>query len=259
MPVIVSSAWDTQAVTAIANKMPPDKATRWEIQSGHMFFKHRRATYHQHCITKCYTEMVGEMPKYFQKDELQEGLNSSYSGPLSELMLFHLDAYFEAERSGHDFILSCLRTAGLLMSAPSSFHDFYLSETKQPSKHSTKPPELAAELMKFWIGTGQPTKEYRDCLSHFASLSGPTWQHAVNMKWSGGSWTAALYLPDNPEAKSDTKFTFKHNLEALAVCTRLNYETNNMLRNVMKACAEKWGASTTTQDHRTTIRNVHIG
>src|SRR5260221_1957850 len=134
MPVIVSNAWNSQVVAAVAKKMPDDKAIACETQAGHMFCKVRRARYHFKSIESCYRGMIEEMPKYFPQDDLAEGLNSSYSGPISELLLFNLDGYFEAERSGHDFILACLRAAGLLPSGPSSFHDFYKAEQKQPGK-----------------------------------------------------------------------------------------------------------------------------
>src|ERR1019366_4682769 len=58
MPIILSPDWDSHMISIIAKKMPSDKAKQWEIQAGHMFFKHRRATYHLRCIKECYAKCL---------------------------------------------------------------------------------------------------------------------------------------------------------------------------------------------------------
>jgi hypothetical protein len=260
MPVILTSDWDSRVILAIAKKMPRDKAKRWETHAGHMFFKHRRAIYHRQCIQKCYAKMLEEMPVNPGGRRFEEGTNSSYAGPLAEVLLFHLDGFFEAERSGHDFVLSCLRTADLLRTAPSSFHKFYESETRQHGTYSSEPPELGAELTTFWAKIGQRTKDYRDCFSHYVSLAGPTWQHAVKIKWTNGSWKATLCLPDNPDAKSHKAFTFDANLDALGVCTQINVETERFLKRLMEVCAKKWEANADViQDTQITLHNIRLG
>lgn len=260
MPITLTSDWDSQMVLSIAKNMPSDKAKKWETQAGHMFFKHRRATYHRACIEKCYTKMIEEMQGCFKEKQIEEGVHSSYAGPLAEVLLFHLDGFFEAERSGHDFVMNCLSTAGLLKKPPSSFNTFYKNKTKNPNAYLSDPPDLSPVLMEFWQDIGLRTRDYRDCLTHYLSLGGPTWQHAVNMKWSKELWTATFHLPDNPEANSYSSLTFDSNLDALGVCTHLNQETNSFLKKLMDACGKKWGANTYAgQDAQITLHNIHFG
>ena len=227
---------------AIAKSMPTAKAEKWEIQAGKMFFKHRRASYHLRCIGQCYSTMISEMPLSAAGTQFEEGANSSHAGPLAEVLLFHLDGFFEAERSAHDFVLSCVSAANILKNAPSSFHDFYKGTSRKPGVYPSDPTEVEGNLSAFWEKTGQRTKEYRDCLSHSAALSGPTWQHAVNMKWKNGSWKVRFYLPDNPTSNSYRLFTFGQKLDALKVCTEINGETDGFLRLLMATCATKWKA-----------------
>jgi hypothetical protein len=224
-----------------------------------MFFKHRRSRYHRMSVESCYRAMLADMPNHIPERDLAEGLHSSYSGQASELLVIHLDAYFEAERSCHDFILACLRSANLLPSGPSSFHEFYNAEQKSPGKFSANASDLRGQLLSFWKATGQPIKDYRDCLNHFLSLSGSTWQNAVNMKWQRGAWHATLLMPDNPAEKSARRFSYEGNIDAGALCARLNLETEQFLRQLMHQCLRKWDARITPGEYRTSLRNIRIG
>lgn len=260
MPIILTSDWDSHTVSSIAKQMPIGQARKWEIQAGHMFFKHRRATYHHACIEKCYSKMIGAMQAQFTGQNIEGGTHSPYAGPLLEVMLFHLDGFFEAERSGYDFFLPCLCTAGFFQTVPSSFNEFYKNKTKKPYAYPSEPPDLGSELINFWANTGLRTRDYRDCLTHTLSLSGPTWQHAMNMKRSKGAWTANFHLPDNPEVKSYPLLTFNSNLDALNVCTQLNQETDNFLKKLMDACCKKWKADTNViHDSHFTLHNIQFG
>src|SRR5574337_787512 len=122
MPIILKSDWDSQMVLAVAKAMPSEKARKWEVQAGHLFFKHRRASYHLECIKKCYLKIIGEMRSNPNAMQPEEGDNSGYAGPLAEVMLFHLDGFFEAERSAHDFVTTCLGGAKILKDPPKSLH-----------------------------------------------------------------------------------------------------------------------------------------
>jgi hypothetical protein len=260
MPIIIGSAWDADIVQSIARMMPTDKARKWEVQAGHLFFKHRRAAYHRSCIEQCYARMIGEMPKHFKETPIEEGTNSSYAGPLLEIMLFHMDSFFEAERSGYDFVLNCLRTAELFKdSTPKSFRKFYDKETKSPNTYPCDYPHLRSELISFWENTGLRLTEYRDCLTHFLTLSGATWQHAVNMRWLNGSWKAAFELPDNPKETSLSSLTFDLRLDARDVCSQLNRETDNFLRRLMAICAERWNVTPGENQNRQMTVVIRLG
>lgn len=259
MPIILTSDWDSQSVLAIARSMPTDKAEKWEIQAGKMFFKHRRAAYHVQCIERCYREMLDAMRLLSSDRPLEEGASSSYAGPLSEVLLFNVDGFFEAERAAHDFVLSCMATGDLLKDAPSSLHDFYRGVRSRPGVYPCDPPELRDALAAFWEATGRLTKEYRDCLSHSASLSGPTWQHAVDMKWRGGAWRIQFHLPDNPNSRSYRMFTFDRKLDALTVCAEIKEQSDAFLKSLMAACVMKWKAALDAVPQQFTLRHVMIG
>ncbi len=260
MTIVLTTDWDSEAVLAIAKKMPTDKARKWETHAGRMFFKHRRASYHLRSINKSYQEMIAAMQPVTDIKHAEEIVNSSYSGPLSEVMLFHLDGFFEAERSSHDCVLTCLRTANVLTEAPSSMRKFYEQSMHKPALYPTDPPDVKATLKSFWEVTGKRTKAYRDCFNHYVSLSGPTWQHAVNMQWANGLWKPLFLLPDNPESRSYDAFKFDNRLDALDVSTHIHGMTTALLKSVIAACLSKWQAA--VHDKSTaqlTVRNVRIG
>lgn len=261
MPIILSSDWDSQAVLAIAKAMPTGKAEKWEIQAGKVFFKHRRAAYHVQCIERCYREMINAMRLHASDKPLEDGTTSSYAGPLVEELLFNLDGFFEAERSAHDFVLSCMTTAEVLKKdAPSSLHAFYNGVRRKPGAYPCDPAEVCEGLAAFWEVTGKLTKEYRDCLSHSASLSGPTWQHAADMKWRDGAWRLQFHLPDKPTRNSYQLFTFGRKLDALKVCTEIKEQSDAFLKSLMVTCAAKWKATLdATGPHQITLRHVMIG
>ncbi len=224
-----------------------------------MFFKHRRAIYHVRCIKTSYKRMIAETTRSIPTQNMEEGLNSGYSGPLVEILFFQVDGFFEAERSAHNFILSTLTTAGLLKSAPSSLHDFYNKAKKEPGSYLIHPhDEIEDQLTAFWEKHGERTKDYRDCFSHFAALSGATWQHNVNMIWANGSWNADFELPDNPATKSYKSFTYDLRLDALQVCTEISKETTKLLDVLMNICLVKWNAKLDKNQVRSEVRNVRI-
>lgn len=260
MPIILTSNWDSRAVLTIAESMPVDKKEKWEIQAGKMFFKYRRATYHLRYINQCYQKMMSEMPLTAGGKQFEESDNSSYAGPLAEVLLFHLDGFFEAERSAHNFVLSCLSTADILEGAPNSLHDFYKKASQKPDVYLTNPSEVKESLLTFWKKTGLRTKEYRDCFNHSVSLSGPTWQHAVNMQWENRSWKVSFHLPDNPTSNSYRLFMFDKKLDALKVATEINEETDRFLRLLMATCSTKWNAEVgDSPQEQFTLNNVVIG
>lgn len=259
MPIVLSPDQDSKTIIAIAAKMPSDKARKWETQAGRLFFKHRRAAYHFNNIRDCYSKMITEMPTLLDALPPIEGDNSSYSGPLSEALFFHLDGFFEAQRSSHDCVLAYLRTADLLTNIPHSMNDYIKRSVKNPGKFPTDPPDLETKLVSFWEKTGSRVKSYRDCFNHYVSLSGPTWQQAVNMRWSIDSWVPKFYLPDNPECNSFDSFKFDLKIDALELSSSLHKATRELIEFLASACMLKWHADL-TKDGATqfTLRNVSI-
>lgn len=260
MSILLTSDWSSNAISEISKSMPEQKARKWELQAGHMFFKHKRAAFHLESINDCYLKMTKSMYATFNCQIIEKNTHSSYSGPLIEILLFHLDGFFEAQRAASDFILNCLATAEIFKSIPSSFEAFYKNKSKNPKCYPCYSPALSIELLDFWTKTGSITKAYRDCFTHFFSFSGPTWQHAMNMKCINGEWKATFYLPDNPQGKSYAALKFDSNLDALTLCKKLHNESDNLVKKLMDTCLSKWNVNNNNnKDFTLTLKNIKLG
>jgi hypothetical protein len=76
------------------------------------------------------------------------------------------------------------------------------------------PPELEKRLGESWSAVGEKLKDYRDCTQHFASMD--VGFETVRMRrLMPDLWRAQAPIPDNPEVKSKTKFTYEMDLDAL--------------------------------------------
>ncbi len=79
---------------------------------------------------------------------------------------------------------------------------------------STIPPSLASRLNASWSSTGARIKTFRDCTQHFASADfgfSSVWMRRLDHE----SWYAVAPIPDNPEVKSKSRFTYTAKLDAL--------------------------------------------
>lgn len=238
--ILPDPTWDGTAVEAIADQMEESRRHAWRLQSGKVFFKHRRALYHLEAAQEIVQKMVGEM----QPVSLMAGegvVNSGYSGPLTEPLFFHLDGFLEATRAAYDALMSFLISAKVVRhDSPASINDYASLLASGSHRAKTDPPELAALLLMFWKETGQRAKEYRDCFTHHVTLSGPTWATSVAMTGTPAGWTPCVPWPDNPDARSYTKFTFDNHLDALAYCQTVSQKTDTFLRDLVAQCLVKW-------------------
>ena len=76
------------------------------------------------------------------------------------------------------------------------------------------PKELADRLKQSWVKIGSRLKDFRDCTQHFASTD--IGGCSIRMeKLDAGIWRAVAPIPDNPEAKSRSRFTYTCRLDAL--------------------------------------------
>jgi hypothetical protein len=204
-----------------------------------------------------YDRMIGQLRVPTTLPENSESVFSSYAGPELEELYYDLDSFFEAIRATHDASLSCLGSAGLLKNPPNSLHAF---QKKEFGKVPDRDSEINGFLIDFWGATGSIAKDYRDCLTHFVSFSGPTWQHAANAVWNCGKWNLSVVLPDNPKANSYSKLRFDGCIDALSLCSRINHETNSFLNETLTRCAKKWNAKIQQESSSSmTLTNVRIG
>jgi hypothetical protein len=210
-----------------------------------------RAAHHLNVVRQCYEAAAVEHTARMATTSKGEGDSSAYHGAIAPVLFFNVDAFFEAVRAAHDFLLTCLRSSEVLTDVPSSLHHY----CQKPAVSGAAP--ITTDLRRFWETCGKNTKDYRDCFGHFTTLSGLAWQTALNMKWRGGSWELRLYLPDNPEAKSYAAFSFEKRLDALALCDGILSSTAAIITLAIRACLLKWGAELGQPTF--TIRNVVVG
>lgn len=260
MPIVLSQSWEAQAILSVGAQMSATKARAWQQTAGCFVFKHKRCGYHLREIERMYARMHDVVKASIAISQAQESVFSSYAGPLLEDLYFNLDGFFEAMRSAHDASLSCLGSANLLKNPPNSLNAFRKNQERQSSHTEAARSAVRELLLDFWQSTAQSVKDYRDCLAHYISLSGPTWQHAANAKWNQGSWNLTVLLPDNPEARTYDALSFESRLDALAVCRRLHQETDAFVISVLNQTAKHWNVDpATTNTIQITAANVRIG
>jgi len=242
MWIISDPTWESTAIEAIALKIEDSKRHNWRLQSGKVFFKHRRAKYHLDESKNIVRKMVLAMQP--MKLSIHNcPTNSTYSGPLSEQLFFHLDSFLEATRSSYDAVLSFLVSAEVVRGdSPLSINGFVNRIRTIPNRAKTDPADVAELIERFWSDTGELAKDYRDCFTHHVTLSGPTWVTAVMMKGSNLGWEPHLPWPDNPDAKKHSNFTFDKNLDAITYCNEVHQSSDIFLRKLVDRCLAKWQA-----------------
>jgi hypothetical protein len=76
------------------------------------------------------------------------------------------------------------------------------------------PPTLSEKLRESWDTLGVKITAYRDCIQHYAPVAFSL--GAVHMsRGPAGAWTMRALIPDNPQARTASKFTFRHGIDAL--------------------------------------------
>jgi hypothetical protein len=93
------------------------------------------------------------------------------------------------------------------------------------------PADLKNRLETSWENIGKPLKEYRDCIQHYVPL-GNSYPNAVITKVDDLLITSLL-MPDNPEARTHTGFTYNTKTDLL----RYSWDLVNEVCNVSVALA----------------------
>jgi hypothetical protein len=99
------------------------------------------------------------------------------------------------------------------------------------------PPELRETLEQSWQSHGEQLTEYRDCIIHYAPIDFGLGTASME-KLAGGAWSVRMRIPDNPEVKSQAKFTFAKGLDALTYGWELTNEIVCIATAVMNAVSD---------------------
>lgn len=100
---------------------------------------------------------------------------------------------------------------------------WYSMNNRKPDSPSSFPDALAriknlnldfrTQLESAWSENGKQLRDYRDNVHHFGELHGGFWP--ASMSKDNNAWVASFRIPDNPEVKSNRKFTYRMHRDAL--------------------------------------------
>lgn len=93
---------------------------------------------------------------------------------------------------------------------------------------------LIKKLKRSWDTWGSITTNYRDCIHHYVPLDFGMSTVTVSESFPG-VWTAFARVPDNPEARSKTKFTYKKHLDALTFGWHIAVEVLTVMNAIVAA------------------------
>ena len=154
-----------------------------------------------------------------RKDRMMFGDNSE--------LFFEFDALISAAMRTLDSLRRPLwRLYGNPGSVPSSFK-------RTVDACERIPRSLKATIDESWNQYFAHAKEYRDCIQHYVS-PGEARSYADIQRKEPGFWSMSAWLPDNPEARSSDKFTYKNRLDALTYAWSL---TSRVVQVTKTICA----------------------
>ena len=142
---------------------------------------------------------------------------------------FELDALLTGARRAYD------ASRYLLWSAFGSTKGGVPSNFKKTLAVCSKlPPELRGILEESWCNYGERLTDYRDCIIHYTPIDFGMGSASMN-KLDSGVWSVMMRIPDNPEAKSKSAFTYAKNLDALTYGWELSNEIVRIATTIMTA------------------------
>ena len=123
---------------------------------------------------------------------------------------------------------------------------------------SDKIPEaLRDRLFLSWSDHGKKLTDYRDCIQHYVNVSFGI-ESALLRQVDGSTWSVHLRIPDNPEVKSQQKFEYNYNLDALTYGWELTNELISISLKVLAAISateDDSGCQLTSDNSKNDIRN----
>jgi len=96
------------------------------------------------------------------------------------------------------------------------------------------PPGLRTCLEKSWSEVGKRVTQYRDCLQHYVPVAfGISSVHMQRL--SSSIWSVSAWLPDNPEARSQSEFQYSARLDACTYGWQLVSEIITVVTTLVEA------------------------
>lgn len=111
-------------------------------------------------------------------------------------------------------------------SVPSSFDRTIIKLPRLPA-------ELRHRLEQSWENYGVHLSDYRNCIQHYVPLGGPAPFTTIIRK--NGLLMMIARIPDNPEARSDAKFTYVRGLDALDYGWKVANEVFDIAKAILAA------------------------
>lgn len=108
---------------------------------------------------------------------------------------------------------------------------------KIPSRKKDFPPLLFDRLNDNWSTIGDRAKKYRDCLQHNSPIiHGRPYVRMSRLDYK--VWSASIWIPDNPEDKSQVKFIYDSEIDALTYGWELTSEMVKLVKMVVGEAPE---------------------
>lgn len=102
------------------------------------------------------------------------------------------------------------------------------------SAESKLPEGLRDRLQTSWDRYGLHLTAYRDCIQHYVPVDFRM-ASAFMRRHDSGAWTTTMRIPDNPEARSQRRFTFAKELDALNFGWRIADEVLGVVTFVVES------------------------
>jgi hypothetical protein len=96
------------------------------------------------------------------------------------------------------------------------------------------PTKLKDRLEYSWTQFGEGAKEYRDCIHHYAPMARAI-PYSIMERLENGAWATSTWIPDNPKIRSQKKFTYDLQIDALTYGWELTDEIVEVTRAIVDA------------------------
>lgn len=133
-------------------------------------------------------------------------------------VFYEIDAYFTVARRFYEMLAAVV------------WEQYGATRTGRPDRFpktldmcTAMPAELRTRLSSSWQHWGEAVKSYRDCINHHTHLdchASCAWMRKID----DAVWSTKVLLPDNPEVKSLSRFTFELDRDALDYVWQLTSE-----------------------------------
>ena len=202
-----------------------EKNSAYFIATQSLFFLLTAAIYHCERIAEQYAASLAQMIKFPNPKNADRIVTACYEG------FFEFDALVTGVIRAVDSTRYIIwREYGAKGSVPSSF-------CRTIDNCINLPDTLKQLSESLWDKRLAHAKEYRDCIQHYVAVGSSSW--AMMTRVGELIWTLLLRIPDNPEAKSAKKFTYKLDLDAMTYAWELIGDLFTLTNCVIHSVLEK--------------------